>query len=415
MHYFSYVNDEIYCENVPISKLIAEFGTPLYIYSGKTLLRHYRAFDEAFKSHKHIVCYSVKANSNVGILKLFVKEGSGFDIVSGGELFRALKVGADPKKIVFSGVGKTDEEIEMALINDILMFNVESEAELYAINNIALKLNKKAPISIRVNPDVNPLTHPYISTGLKKNKFGIPYEMAVDVYLKAKKLENISIIGIDCHIGSQITQLSPFIEAVDKIKALIKELESYNIEIEYIDLGGGLGISYKDEEPPTPNEYGEAVLKKFERIEKTLIFEPGRVIVGNAGILVTKVLYTKANTEKKFIIVDSAMNDLARPALYGSYHTILPLYKKDEPNELYDVVGPICESTDFFAKDRNLPKIERGDYLCIFSAGAYGFSMSSNYNSRRRASEVLVMDDKFYLLRERENYEDLIAKEKIPF
>lgn len=415
MHYFNYIKNEMYCEDVPVGKLVEEFGTPLYVYSAKTLLRHYKAFDESFKDHKHIICYSVKANSNIAILNLFAKEGSGFDIVSGGELFRAIKAGADPKKIVFSGVGKTDEEIEMALERDILMLNVESESELYAINSVAYKLNKKAPISLRINPDVNPLTHPYISTGLKKNKFGIPYENALDLYLKAKSLKNIEIIGIDCHIGSQITQLSPFLEAIDKIKALVKELESRGIEISYIDLGGGLGISYKDEEPPHPNEYGEAVLKKFERIDKTLIFEPGRVIVGNAGMLVTKVIYTKENSEKKFAIVDGAMNDLARPALYGSYHSILPMTKRDDENIIYDVVGPICESTDFFAKDRNLPKLERGDCLCILSAGAYGFSMASNYNSRKKVAEVMVMGDKYYLIRERDSFEDLIAKERIPF
>ncbi|MCX7990771.1 MAG: diaminopimelate decarboxylase [Proteobacteria bacterium] len=414
MHYFNYNNNEMYCEDVPISKLVKKFGTPLYVYSGKTLLRHYKAFDESFKPHKHIICYSVKANSNIAILNLFAKEGSGFDIVSGGELYRAIKAGGDPQKIVFSGVGKTDEEIEMALSKDILMFNVESESELYAINSVADRLNKKAPISLRINPDVNPLTHPYISTGLKKNKFGIPYESALETYLKAKKLKNIEIVGIDCHIGSQITQLSPFLEAIDKIKALMKELERNGIEVKYIDLGGGLGISYKDEDPPHPNEYGEAVLKRFEKIDKTLIFEPGRVIVGNAGIHVTRVLYTKENTEKKFVIVDSAMNDLARPALYGSYHSILPMNKKDGENDVYDVVGPVCESTDFFAKDRSLPKLERDDYLCIFSAGAYGFSMSSNYNSRRKSAEVLVMGDKYYLIRERDTFEDLIAKEKIP-
>ncbi len=416
MHYFNYRGDEIYCEDVPVSKLVKEFGTPLYIYSASTLLRHYKAFDESFKTHEHLICYSVKANSNIALLKLFAKEGSGFDIVSGGELYRALKAGADPKKIVFSGVGKSDDEIEMAISKDILMFNVESEAELYAIDSIAGKLKKKALIAIRINPDVNPLTHPYISTGLKKNKFGIPYEMSFDVYMKAKKLKHIEIVGIDCHIGSQITQLAPFLEAIDKVIALMRELESKDIEIKYIDLGGGLGISYKDEEPPHPNEYGEAVLKKFEGIKKTLIFEPGRVIVGNAGILATKVLYLKENTEKRFIIVDAAMNDLARPALYGSYHTILPLTKSDESiNQVYDIVGPICESTDFFAKDRSLPEIQKNDYLCIFSAGAYGFSMSSNYNSRNKAAEVLVLGDKYYLIRERDTYEDLISKEKIPF
>jgi len=415
LHYFNYVKDKMYCENVPVEQLVKEFGTPLYIYSGKTLLRHFHAFDESFKSHRHITCYSVKANSNIAILNLFAREGAGFDIVSGGELYRALKAGADPQKIVFSGVGKTEEEIEMALKAGILMFNLESEAELYTVNSIAYQLDKKAPISFRINPDVNPLTHPYISTGLKKNKFGIAFENALELYLKANKLSNIEVVGVDCHIGSQITQLAPFLEAIDKVKLLIEKLEEKGLNIRYIDLGGGLGISYKDEEPPHPNEYGEAVLKRFKNVDKTLIFEPGRVIVGNAGMLVTKVLYIKENSEKKFAIVDAAMNDLARPALYGSYHTILTIDKKEHNGEIYDVVGPICESTDFFAKDRSLPKLEKNDYLCILSAGAYGFSMASNYNSRKKSAEVLVMDHKYYLIRERDTLEELISKEKIPF
>lgn len=415
MHYFHYRDNELYCEEVPLKKLAEEFGTPLYVYSGKTFLRHYQAFDTAFSSQKHLVCYSVKANSNIALLSLLAKRGSGFDIVSGGELYRAIKAGATPNKIVFSGVGKTEVEIEMALAVGILMFNVESEAELFSINDVAKRLNKKAPISFRINPDVNPLTHPYISTGLKKNKFGIPYERALELYKKAKELSHIEIVGIDCHIGSQITQLSPFIEAVEKIKTLIGEIEKVGIEIKYVDLGGGLGINYKDEEPPHPNEYGEAILKHFADMDKTLIFEPGRVIVGNAGVLLSKVLYLKENLEKKFVIVDAAMNDLARPALYGAYHSILPLFEDDSAGQITcDIVGPICESSDYFAKDRTISKPKSGDILCIMSAGAYGFSMSSNYNSRLKCAEVLVLGDKYYLIRERDSFEDLVYKERIP-
>jgi diaminopimelate decarboxylase len=414
LHYFSYVDDELFCENVPIAKLVEEFGTPLYVYSGKTILKHYHAFDQAFEKQKHIVCYSIKANSNIGLLALLAREGSGFDIVSKGELYRAVRAGADPAKIVFSGVGKTEEEIEMALAAGILMINIESEAELYMINNVAVRLGRKAPVSFRINPDVNPLTHPYISTGLKNNKFGIPYEFALDIYKKAKELKNIRIVGIDCHIGSQITQLSPFVEAVGKIKTLIKDIEDFGIRISYVDLGGGLGISYKDEEPPHPNEYGDVILNMFRDDDKTLVFEPGRVIVGNAGALVTRVLYLKENIDKKFVVVDAAMNDLARPALYGAYHGIVPVKKSDTESYVCDIVGPVCESTDYLAKDRSIQKPVAGDYFCVMSAGAYGFSMSSNYNSRVKAAEILVLEDKYHKIRERDNMQDLICKEIIP-
>jgi len=414
VNYFNYRGSELYCEDVSLKELANEFGTPLYVYSGRTILRHFHAFDNAFKSHDHLVCYSVKANSNTGILNLLVQAGSGFDIVSKGELYRAIKAQADPSKIVFSGVGKTEDEIEMALIAGILMFNVESESELYTIDKIAERLGKKAPISFRVNPDVNPLTHPYISTGLKKNKFGIPHDKVIEVYKKALNLNNIEIVGIDCHIGSQITQLDPFNEAVEKMLNLIEQIEKLGINIKYVDLGGGLGITYKDEEPAHPNEYGESILRYFKGINKTLIFEPGRVIVGNAGVLLTKVLYKKDTSEKNFIIVDAAMNDLARPALYGSYHSIVPVVKKEGNNISVDIVGPVCESTDYLAKDRTITEPQKGDLLCIMSAGAYGFSMSSNYNSRLKPAEILVLNDKYFCVRERDNLEDLIAKEKIP-
>lgn len=414
MNYFGYTDKELFCEDVPLNILIKEFGTPLYVYSAKTILRHFHAFTEAFKEHDHLICYSVKANSNIAILNLLTKEGSGFDIVSKGELYRALQAGSDPSKIVFSGVGKTDEEIEMALVAGILMFNIESEAELYTINNVAKRLGKKAPVSFRVNPDVNPLTHPYISTGLKKNKFGIPYEQVIDTYRKAGTLENVEVVGIDCHIGSQITQLGPFNEAVEKIIYLIEELEKMGFHIKCVDLGGGLGITYKDETPAQPNEYGAAILKHFKGQERKLIFEPGRVIVGNAGVLLTKVLYKKHTAEKSFVIVDAAMNDLARPSLYGSYHSIVPVTKNNnEKSVTVDIVGPVCESTDYFAKDRTIADPEQGSYLCIMSAGAYGFSMSSNYNSRLKAAEVLVFNDKYFCIRERERLEDLISKESI--
>lgn len=414
MNYFNYKGNKLFCEEVPLDLLAEEFGTPLYVYSGKTILRHFHAFDDAFKFHEHLVCYSIKANSNIGLLNLLVQAGSGFDIVSKGELYRAIKAGADPSKIVFSGVGKTEDEIEMALVAGILMFNVESEEELYKINEVAGRLGKKAPISFRVNPDVNPLTHPYISTGFKKNKFGIPHEKVIDVYKIASQLKHIEVVGIDCHIGSQITQLGPFNEAIEKMIGLIKKIEKMGLRIKYVDLGGGLGITYKDEEPATPNEYGEAVLKHFKGSDKILIFEPGRIIVGNAGVLLTKVLYRKETSEKKFVIVDAAMNDLARPALYGSYHSIVHVNKREGENETVDIVGPVCESTDYLAKDRTILAPERGDILCVMSAGAYGFSMSSNYNSRQRPAEILVLDDKYYCIRERDSLEDLTAKEKIP-
>ena len=426
MHFFDYKGDKFHAEDVPVEKIAKEAGTPCYIYSHKTLIRHYHAFDEAFASVPHLICYSVKANSNIAILKTFIKEGSGVDIVSGGELYRALKAGVNPKKVVYSGVGKREDEIEYALKTGILMFNVESPEELRAIDRIAKRLKKKAGIAIRVNPDVDPKTHPYISTGLKKNKFGIETSQATQEYVYAKNnLKNVVPIGVDCHIGSQITQLSPFADALKKTKELIAKLRSEGIDVKYLDIGGGLGITYDKEAPPHPSKYGQAVIDGTRGLGVTLIFEPGRVMVGNAGILVTKVLYTKKGTEKNFIIVDAAMNDLARPSLYGSYHAIKPV-KINPPTPPFnkggaggveiiaDVVGPVCESGDFFAKDRELPDFKSGDLMAIMSGGAYGFSMSSNYNSRPRAAEVMVKGNKFHIIRERESYKDLIKGEKIP-
>ena len=437
MHFFDYKNNKFYAEGVAIEKIVKEVGTPCYIYSHRTLTRHFMAFDQAFSSAPHLICYSVKANSNIALLKTFIKKGSGVDIVSGGELYRALKAGANPNKIVYSGVGKRADEIEYALKTGILMFNVESSEELRALNESARRLKKKASFAIRVNPDVDPKTHPYISTGLKKNKFGIEANQAVKEYVHAKNnLKNLSPLGVDCHIGSQITQLSPFVDALKKVKNIIALLRSEGIDVQYLDIGGGLGITYKDEDAPHPSKYGKAVIDETKGLGVTLIFEPGRVMVGNAGILVTKVLYTKQGTEKNFIIVDAAMNDLARPSLYGSYHAIKAVRKTNPPlpvamlrgngspaslekggeggfEIVADVVGPICESGDFFAKDRPLPSFRSGDLMALMSAGAYGFSMSSNYNSRPRAAEVMVKGNKFSVIRERETYKDLVKGEKI--
>lgn len=415
MHYFFYKNSELFCEEVPIKEIVKNVGTPVYIYSARTIRRHFKVFDESFREVDHLVCYSVKANSNIGILGLLAKLGSGADIVSGGELKRTLKAGILPKKIVFSGVGKTPEEIEMALSVGILMFNVESLEELEVLEKIAKKLNKQAPIALRVNPNIDPKTHPYISTGLKKNKFGIPEEYVIEGYKKAKKSPYLNPIGLDTHIGSQLTSISPFIDALNRLKVVWNEVISLGIELKYLDIGGGLGIVYHNEEPPMPQEYASAIIKEAKDLNATLILEPGRVIVGNAGILVTKILYIKKNIDKKFVIVDAGMNDLIRPALYNAYHEIITVDKKENEEEIVDVVGPICESSDFFAKNRRLPKVKSGDLLAIMSAGAYGFVMSSNYNSRPRIPEVVVDGDKFYIVRRRETIEDLLKLENNPF
>jgi len=414
MHYFEYKNGELYCEEVPIKKILEDVGTPVYIYSAKTIRRHYKVFEKSFSNIDHLICYSVKANSNIAIISLLKQLGSGADIVSAGELKRALKAGIDPKKIVFSGVGKTPEEIEFALLADILMFNVESLEELETLGEIAKKLEKRAPFALRINPDIDPQTHPYIATGLKRSKFGIPEEFVIEAYKKAKENPYLYPIGIDAHIGSQITSISPFVSALSRLKKIWEELINLGFELKYLDIGGGLGIVYKNEEPPLPQEYADAIIKEGKDLKATIILEPGRVIVGNAGILVTKVLYTKENILKKFVIVDAAMNDLIRPAFYQAYHKIIPVEEKYEEFEVVDVVGPICESSDFFAKERKLPKVKKGDFLAIMSAGAYGFVMSSNYNSRPRPPEVLVDEDKYYIIRKRETIEDLLAFETIP-
>jgi diaminopimelate decarboxylase len=419
MNHFEYRNGEMFAEGVPLKRIAKEVGTPAYVYSLATLKRHYQVFDQAFAKVPHIVCFSVKANSNLALLRTFAKEGSGFDIVSGGELYRALKAGGDPKKIVFSGVGKKQDEIEYALRSEILMFNVESEDELVALNDIARGLGKKAPISLRINPDVDPQTHPYISTGMKKAKFGVEIKKSVEAYKKAASLPNVDVVGVDCHIGSQLTSLSPFVDALARVReyldrVLVGSLQKEGAQIRYLDLGGGLGINYNDETPPQPEEYARAIIDGLEGLDITLILEPGRVIVGNAGILITEVQYVKENDAKRFVIVDGGMNDLIRPALYGSYQAIQPVMKTEAETIIADIVGPICESGDFFAKDREIGRPQRGDLLAIMSAGAYGFTMASNYNSHPKAPEILVDGDKYYIVRKRESLEDLINGEVIP-
>jgi len=419
MNHFEYRNGEMFAEDVPVKRIAKEVGTPAYVYSLATLKRHFRVFDQAFAKVPHIVCFSVKANSNIALLRAFAREGSGFDIVSGGELFRALRAGGDPKKIVFSGVGKKKEEIEYALQSGILMFNVESEHEMIALNEIAGRVGKKAPISLRINPDVDPKTHPYISTGMKKAKFGVDIARSVESYKKAVSLPHLEVVGVDCHIGSQLTSVSPFVDALGRVREyldrmLVGSLKKEGAQIRYLDLGGGLGISYKDEMPPHPEEYANAIIGGLEGLNVTLILEPGRVIVGNAGILVTEVQYIKETDEKKFVIVDGGMNDLIRPALYGSYQAIQPVVHASSENIVADVVGPICESGDFFAKDREIERPQRGDLLAVMSAGAYGFTMASNYNSHPKPPEILVDGDRYYVIRARESLDDLIRGEEIP-
>ncbi|MHB8908755.1 MAG: diaminopimelate decarboxylase [Syntrophales bacterium] len=414
MNDFNYQDDKLFCEEVPVQKIAREVGTPFYLYSHRTLLHHFRVFDAAFAEVPHIVCFAVKANSNTSILRIFVREGGGMDLVSGGELYRALQAGADPGKIVYSGVGKREDEIDYALKTGILMFNVESDQELETINARAQAAGIRAGIGLRVNPDVDPQTHPHISTGLKENKFGIDVEGSLKAYRRAAALNNLEIKGVSCHIGSQVTKLSPFIDALGRLQELIRKLREEGIAIRYLDLGGGLGITYDRETPPHPSEYAKAIIAAAKGMDCTFIFEPGRVVVGNAGILVTRVLYTKENKGKRFIIVDAGMNDLIRPSLYGSYQQIQPVVRREREEITADVVGPICESGDFLAKGRQLPTMERDELIAVMSAGAYGFSMSSCYNSRPRVPEVLVRDDRYHVIRKRESYADLIRGEEIP-
>ncbi|MGE4292279.1 MAG: diaminopimelate decarboxylase [Desulfovibrio sp.] len=411
MNHFEYRNGELYAEEVPVTKLAEDYGTPLYVYSASTIRRHFKAFDSAFDGLEHLTCFSVKANSNIGVLRLMAEMGGGMDIVSGGELFRALKAGVPGSKIVYSGVGKKAHEIREALEADILMFNVESMPELERINEIALDMGKVARVSFRLNPDVDPKTHPYISTGMKKNKFGLDIEHSRAAYALAQKLPGIDPVGIDCHIGSQLTTIEPFLEALEKILAFYRELREMGIDIRYLDLGGGLGITYDQEEPPHPETFGKALAESIKGLPLTLILEPGRVIAGNMGILVAEAQYLKSTPSKNFVIVDAAMNDLIRPALYQSFHGIGEVVQHGRAAQNYDVVGPICESSDFLARERELPEIKQGELLAVFSAGAYGFTMSSNYNSRPRAAELIVDGDRVKVARRRESYEDLVALE----
>jgi diaminopimelate decarboxylase len=412
MHHFEYRGGRLFAEGVAVADLAERFGTPLYVYSAATLTRHFTAYDSAFSAASHLTCYSVKACSNLSILKHLAELGAGMDIVSGGELHRALAAGVPASRIVYSGVGKRPEEIRAALEADILMFNVESLAELERINEIAQDMGKKARISLRINPDVDPKTHPYISTGMKKNKFGLDMDASLAAYARAKEMGAVEAVGMDCHIGSQLTSLDPFLEALDKVMAFYAKLKDMGLPIRYLDLGGGLGITYDEEAPPHPTDFGQALVERTKDSGLTLVLEPGRVIVGNAGILVTRVVYTKDTPSKHFVIVDAAMNDLVRPSLYGSFHRLAEVEEHGREPLTVDVVGPICESSDFLARDRALPKVESGELLAAFSAGAYGFAMSSQYNSRPRAAEVLVDGSQTKLIRRRETYDDLVALEK---
>ena len=414
MHHFHYINGELHCENVPVAKIAEAVGTPFYLYSHATLTHHFRTFDAAFAGYPHIICFAVKANANLAILRLFAGLGAGADIVSGGELFRALKAGVSPQRIVYSGVGKSFKEIRRALKTGILMFNIESSQELGEISRLATRLKVHAPVALRINPDIDPQTHPYISTGLKKNKFGINLDRALLDYERAQQLPHVEVVGVACHIGSQITELSPFLEAVQRLRELVQELTRRGIPIRYLDLGGGLGITYDQETPPHPRDYGQALINELKGLDVTLILEPGRVIVGNAGILVTRVYYTKDSEAKHFIVVDAGMNDLARPSLYGSYHALWPVLQAPRREVTASLVGPICESGDFLAKDRPMNDFQPGELVAVMSAGAYGFSMSSNYNARPRVAEILVKDDEFYVIRKRESYAQLIRGEAIP-
>ena len=414
MDFFQYKNNQLMAENLPVKQLAEQFGTPLYVYSRATLERHWHAFNNAFGEHPHLVCFAVKSNPNIAILNIMAKLGSGFDIVSQGELERVLAAGGDAGKVVFSGVAKSSQEIARALEVNIRCFNVESEAELLRINQIAGEMGKIAPISLRVNPDVDAHTHPYISTGLKENKFGVSVEQAREVYKLAAILPNIKIVGMDCHIGSQLTELQPFLDAVDRLIVLMEQLKQDGIHLKHLDLGGGLGVTYTDETPPHPTEYATALWEKLSAFsELEIIVEPGRAITANAGILVTKVEYLKSNESRNFAIVDAGMNDMIRPALYQAYMNILEIDRTLAREEkIYDVVGPICETSDFLGKQRKLA-IAEGDYLAQRSAGAYGASMSSNYNSRPRTAEVMVDSDKAYLIRRREALNELWQLESL--
>lgn len=413
MDHFTYRNGELYAEQVPLAAIAEQHGTPCYIYSRATLERHWRAFDQALGDHPHLICYAVKANANLAVLNLFARLGSGFDIVSQGELERVLAAGGDPARVVFSGVGKRADEMRRALEVGIHCFNVESESELQRLNRIAGELNVSAPVSLRVNPDVDAKTHPYISTGLKENKFGIGIEQARAVYARAADLAHLNIVGIDCHIGSQLTETAPFLDALQRVLELVDELEQDGIPIEHLDLGGGLGIRYHEETPPAPGDYAAALRELLADRPQTILLEPGRAIAGNAGVLLTRIEYLKPTPDKNFAIVDAAMNDLMRPALYNAWQEIIPVKTQTHGDPVYyDVVGPVCETGDFLGKDRAL-SVAEGDLLAVRSSGAYGFSMSSNYNTRPRAAEIMVDGEQIHVVRERESLSELFAGESV--
>jgi len=413
MDFFEYRNNRLYAEDVPVSEIASKYGTPAYVYSRRTIERHWHAFNDALNDHPHLICYAVKANSNLAVLNLMARMGSGFDIVSGGELMRVMAAGGDAGKIVFSGVGKRSQEIRMALQAGIRCFNCESTEELERINTVAGEEGVKAPVSIRVNPDVDAQTHPYISTGLKENKFGIDIQQALDVYQRAAAMEHIEVNGIDCHIGSQLTQLDPFLDALDRVLNLASQLKEQGINIRHLDLGGGLGVRYRDEVPPEPADYASAILDKLRDTDFEILMEPGRAIAANAGILLMTVEHLKLTEHKNFAIVDAAMNDNMRPSLYSAWQDIIPAEERKAcSTRAYDIVGPVCETGDFLGKDRTI-SIEPGDVLAMRSSGAYGFSMSSNYNTRARAVELMVDGDEIHVIRERETFEQMIAGEHL--
>ena len=413
MDYFNYRENELFAEDIAVQDIVKKYGSPCYIYSRATLERHWHAFDKAFQDHSHLICYAVKANSNIGLLNLLARLGSGFDIVSIGELERVIAAGGDPKKVVFSGIGKREDEILAALKIGIRCFNIEVRDELDRINHLAKLLGVIAPVSFRVNPNVDAKTHPYISTGLKENKFGIDIDQALTEYRRAATMANINIIGIDCHIGSQLTETEPFLDALDKLLELVSALKADNINLHHLDLGGGLGIRYNTETPPKPADYIELILERLGANDFEILLEPGRAIVGNAGILVTQIEYLKPTPHKNFAIVDAAMNDLMRPSLYSAWQEIIPIVKNSNaPEKLWDIVGPVCETGDFLGKERML-KLAQGDLLAIRSSGAYGFSMSSNYNSRPRVPELMVDGNQVHLIRDRESLVDLWSSEHL--
>jgi diaminopimelate decarboxylase len=414
MNHFTYKEGILHAEDVPIDRIAAAAGTPLYVYSHATLERHFLVFDRAFARTPHITCYSCKANTNIAHLRLMARLGGGADVVSGGELYAALAASFPPEKIVFSGVGKSAEEIEYAVRSGIAMINIESEGELKVVEGCAKRMGRDVPVSIRVNPEIDAKTHPYITTGLKKNKFGILWPEARRLYREIKETERLVPVGISAHIGSQIVEMQPFVAAVRSVKQMVSELGTFGISLKYIDIGGGLGITYRDELPPHPEAYARAIEAELADSGLTVILEPGRVLVGNSGIFVTKLLYVKTTAEKTFYIVDGAMNDFVRPAFYGAYHEIRSITQTKGKKVKADVVGPICESGDFFAKGRRVPPLRPGALIALMGAGAYGFSMSSNYNSRPRAAEVLVKGEDFSVIREREGYADLVRGEHIP-